>query len=439
MRSSGVRREPIDTDSGLETMTNTDVGISNPCRICVLTEAYYPIVGGAESHTKLLVKELRKQGILSIVLTRRTNRSIPREELVEDTRVVRIPPTGWRRWGKYAMLLPAVWKLFLLRKEYEIIYVCGFRVLGLIAVPVSKVLKKTCILKAECCGELSGEFMQATFDAGERRGFFRKRAMALLSHARKIILMRGDVYVSISEEIERELKGAGLNHGRIVSITNGIDTYRFSPPAEDEKKEVRRTMKIDEDHVVFTYTGKLNRGKGLEILLEAWHDFLREENRHRYILMMVGSGGGHYLSCEEELKEFVRENHLETSIMFTGYVEDVERYLKASDIFVFPSFSEALGISLLEALATGLPSIASNVGGIKDIIEDGINGMLIPPNDSKALLDKMRWMVRHAGEAERMAATGREMVVQRFGISHIAKEYSRLFRKARSCPPAAAN
>jgi hypothetical protein len=175
-------------------------------RLCVLSEAYYPVVGGAESNTRMLVRELRTIGYPALVLTRRTNRAMSKEELVEGTRVVRVPPAGWIRWGKYAMLIPSLWKLLSMRGEYDLLYVCGFRVLGLIAVPVSLLLRKPCILKAECCGELSGDFMMSDFGDHKPDGVVRNSVLRVMVWLRKVILKRGDLYVSTDEEIGAELR-----------------------------------------------------------------------------------------------------------------------------------------------------------------------------------------------------------------------------------------
>jgi glycosyltransferase involved in cell wall biosynthesis len=218
-----------------------------------------------------------------------------------------------------------------------------------------------------------------------------------------------------------------------VSVTNGIDVRRFYPPDVAEKTAMRKRMNIPRDHTVFVYTGKLNHGKGLDVLLKAWKRLMESASRRDYLLLLVGSGGGRSLSCAEDLKRFVAENHLGDSVVFTGFVEYVEEYLKASDCFIIPSLSDGLGVSLLEALAAGLPAIVSDVGRARDVVTDGRNGLLVPVGDDRALVEKMRWVVSHPVEARELAHAGRESVIENFSISRIAGDYSRLFGQVRSC------
>ncbi|NIS66188.1 MAG: glycosyltransferase, partial [Gemmatimonadales bacterium] len=126
---------------------------------------------------------------------------------------------------------------------------------------------------------------------------------------------------------------------------------------------------------IVTYTGRLVSYKGLPVLLSVWK---RLHERHpSAVLVLVGGGSLDMHDCEEELKRYVRENGLSASVRFTGNVQNVEDYLRASDVFAFPTEIEAFGISLIEAMACELPAVSTPVGGIKDILRHEENGLIV--------------------------------------------------------------
>jgi glycosyltransferase involved in cell wall biosynthesis len=140
-------------------------------------------------------------------------------------------------------------------------------------------------------------------------------------------------------------------------------------------------------------------------------------------LILIGSGQGFTVSCQEALVDFVKNNNLESTVTFTGNVENVHKYLQAGDFFVFPSQSEALGISLLEAMSCELPCIASNVGGIPDIIEHNVNGVLVPYGDERKLLEAMRELLSNHERATQLGSEARKTVVEKYNIDRIVDQY----------------
>jgi Glycosyltransferase Family 4 len=134
-------------------------------RICLLTETYHPLIGGGETQARILADSLAANGIDAFIMTRRVSRSLRKAEVIDGIAVQRIPPVGMgplKRWG---MLLSALAALGRMRRHYDIVYVSGYKALGISAVLISKLLGKVCILKADSNGEMSGAF----FAGGLRR------------------------------------------------------------------------------------------------------------------------------------------------------------------------------------------------------------------------------------------------------------------------------
>ena len=145
------------------------------------------------------------------------------------------------------------------------------------------------------------------------------------------------------------------------------------------------------------------------------------------LLVLVGSGAGQALSVEEQIRG--RAAALDGRVLLTGQVSNVEDYLRASDVFAFPSLFEALGISLVEAAACGLACVGSRTGGIVDVIDDGRDGLLVRPGDARELADALDTL---AGDAERRQAFGRaarQKACARFGIEVCVSRYRELFEQ----------
>jgi glycosyltransferase involved in cell wall biosynthesis len=396
-------------------------------KVCVLISTFYPFVGGGETHARLMGREFARRGVGVLVLTRRTDPALPAVEEFEGMTIRRVGPTDSGRTAKYRMLPAAFIQLLARRRDYDAILVSGLRLLGLPAVAAAKWLGKPCVLRAASCGELSGEFIWNSPDgtpSALRRALFRP-----LVRLRNRWLFRADRFLAISRAIEREYLACGVSPERIERIPNGTDAERFRPACPEEKSALRRRLGIP-GSPVFAYAGKLNRGKGLEFLLDLWTDFAARRPDAR--LLLIGAGAGQVLSCEEALRAQAGSSGIREQVTFTGYTECADDYLRAADGFVFPSENESLSNAVIEALACGLPCLASNVGGIPDSIEDGVNGRLLPPGDRAAWIDAMEQLARDPASAAAMGARARERALERHDAAAVADRYLACIERART-------
>lgn len=392
--------------------------------VLMLLETFHPVVGGGETHARLLAAELARLGMPVTVLTRRRTRDMSRRDEVDGIPVVRVGPAGFTRSGKYLMLATVLPRLIRLRGRYELIYVCGLRVLGVAGVVGSWLLGKRCVLRAEARGEMSGDFARRELEEGT----LAERLVGAAAAVRNRVLRRADAFVSISMEIRQEFETFGVSPEWIWEIPNGVDTVRFQPSDSAQRRRLRERLALRSEDRVFVYTGKLIRGKGLPSLLRVWRRLREERNRAHAHLVLVGGGELQALSQEAELRAYVRDNGLDDAVTFTGYVSNVDQYLKAADVFVLPSESEAFPLSLLEAMACGLVVIGTRTGGIAEIVRDGENGLLIPVGDDRALLDALRFASEDSDESRRLGSQAREDVVADYGIARVAEEHRRRFR-----------
>jgi glycosyltransferase involved in cell wall biosynthesis len=390
--------------------------------ICLLTETYHPITGGGETQARVLAAGFAAAGSNTNVLTRRTDPTLPRSENLDGARLWRLAPTGPGHLKKWGLIFSAFVRLLRLRSHYDVILVGGYRVLGIPSVIAGRLLRKPCILKADSIGEFSGEF----FNPGLRR--FRLRhdrfPVNIAVAIRNTILRRADAFIAISSVIADELRTHGVPAERIRSIPNSVDIERFSPASADEKNRLRDALTIPRDAKVCVYTGRLASTKGLPLLLRSWVSII--ERHPDALLLLVGAGGVGIQNCEAELRRFVQINALESNVRFTGSVNNVYQYLQASDLFVFPTEREAFGISVIEALSCGLPVVTTATGGIRDIVTDRDNALVVPVDDEKALGLAIEAVLRSGDAIASMAESGRRLVSERYSESKVLRLYSQL-------------
>jgi len=392
--------------------------------VLFLTESFHPVLGGGEGHIRQLSRGLSAAGMRATVLTRRIDAAWPAEETLDGVRVLRVGPAGRGRGGKYAMVGPALAELRRERRAFDVLVVRGTRVLGLPGVAAARALGKAVVLQPELNGEMSGEVY--TWGTPLHVPAVR-RAVAAATAARNLLLRDADAFVAMSHAIAAECLAAGAAPERIVRLPHGVDTVRFAPASAGEKRMLRARQGLPEAGVIAAYTGRLLRGKGLDTLVDAFATVVAEEPRAH--LLIVGSGEGQTLSVEPELRESVRRQGLEGRVTFTGRVDDVAERLRASDLFVFPSEFEALGISLIEAAACGLPAVGARTGGIVDVIEDGASGLLVPPRDVAALASAMRALLADPERRGEMGRHARRIARDRFDLEDNVSRYAALFRE----------
>jgi glycosyltransferase involved in cell wall biosynthesis len=395
-------------------------------RVLFVAESFHPVLGGGETHVRRLGGRLVARGLGATVLTRRGETSWPARESVDGIQVVRVPPPGPARIGKYLMVPAAVAALWREAPRHDVVVVRGTRVLGVPALLAARGAGRPVVFQPEVNGELSGEVY--TWGRGSGVSALVAPAVAL----RNLWLRDADAFVAMSEAIRDEMVAAGVDRERVALIRHGVDVERFRPADGAERAALRTRLGLPRG-VLVLYTGRLLRGKGLETLLGAFATIVpREQDVH---LVLVGSGSGQALSIEDDLRRRVRADGLERRVVFTGRVEDVGDHVRAADVFVFPSVFEALGISLVEAAAAGLPAVASRTGGIVDVVDEGRSGLLVTPGREDELASALLALVRSPRRRAQMGEEARRVALRRFDERDGVARYAALFREVSASRP----
>jgi len=213
----------------------------------------------------------------------------------------------------------------------------------------------------------------------------------------------------------------GFDRSRITVIPNGVDTNIFSPATVNEKIELRKILGLPVEGKIAVFSGRFEEGKGIEVLLTVWPRLQADLKGENITLVLLGSG-----SLEEEFKKQFGCND---SIRFEGWKTNTADYLRAGDIFILPSFGEGLPNSLLEAMSCGMTCIATKIGGISEIIQDGENGLLIEAGNAEMTLSILKEAVLRNKEYLRLGLNARAYIEKNMSIGKVADLYLELYSK----------
>lgn len=210
-----------------------------------------------------------------------------------------------------------------------------------------------------------------------------------------------DLVVALSDGEIRDYKDFNIySREKLVKIHSGVDIEKFRqvPVRAFEKK---RSLGLNQKSPVIGFIGWLLPIKGPMHLLKAMEDVWQDYDDT--ILLFVGKG-----DLDLDLRSEALKISANGRVRFLGWRNDIDEIMPLFDIFVLPSFNEGMGRVLVEAMAAGKPIVASNVGGIPDLVQDNINGLLVPPGDAKALAAGIRQLIDDPGKAKLMGQCGRE-------------------------------
>jgi glycosyltransferase involved in cell wall biosynthesis len=392
-------------------------------RICIFTETFHPVIGGGETQARLLAEQLRERGCDAVVVTRRSSAGFARREHVNGIPVYRLNPTGRGQLKKWGLLFTGFPALLRLRRQYDVIFVSGFRIIGPAALLAACITGKRVVLKADSQGEMSGAFFAAGLERfGMSAG---SPAFRTFLRLRNALLRRADAFAAITADVAGELAAAGIPANNVVRIPNAVDTARFTPVDGAAKAAARNRLGLPPHGRIAVYTGRLVSYKGLPNLVLVWAAV--RASHPDTTLVLVGAGGLDIHACEDQLRAMVRETGLEGHVVFTGNVTNVHDYLHAADMYVFPTENDAFPSSLVEAMACGLPVITTPVGAIPEIVADGETGLLVPPANADALYQAIDRLLTDDGLARRLGVAAATSAADRFAAAAVAERYLELF------------
>jgi glycosyltransferase involved in cell wall biosynthesis len=232
-----------------------------------------------------------------------------------------------------------------------------------------------------------------------------------------------DRVISVSEEARQHyLRRGELPPDKVITLHNGVDLDRFAGVSATARLSGRQAFGIPLDAPLLITVAVLRQPKGIQYLIEALPSILAAIPTVRYLV----AGSGDY---EGALKELVKTLGLVDHVIFSGARSDIPDLLAMSDLFVLPTLGEALPTVLAEAMAAQKPIIASNVGGVLEMVEHGRNGLLVPPADPARLVEACLHLLQNPAQAQAMGRAGRQIVEQHFDIRKQVQCLSDLYQE----------
>jgi len=378
-------------------------------KIGLVSEYFYPHLGGVTEHVYHYALELVKRGFEVVILTgyRGTTPSVP---LPQGLKVLHL---GWsmpifsnESFGKVTVgfNLKKKVKEVLAREKFDLIHIHS---------PVMPVLP---LLFQQYTDTVTIGTFHTYFDSIIYYKIFKKYAQAFLDALDGIIA----VSPSCIEAMEKYF------HAEYTVIPNGVDTSFFSNPTG-------KIAKYDDGSPTILFLGRLDPRNGLDNLLEAFPHVLQAIPQARLLILGDGPLRAVY---ENKVKNLIGKN-----IFFEGLISNERpEYFATSQVFCYPATKASFGITLLESMAAGTPLVATDNKGFRDLIQNGVNGLLVPPENPHALAGALLRVLQDQTLARRLSQNGREMV-KKYSWSQVTDQilayYNQVFMQKRGIPFAA--
>ena len=389
----------------------------------MVTGAYFPELSGGGLQCKAMIDTLRTE-VSFAVLTTCTDASLPVADTIDGTPVHRVYVDVSSRWSKVRAAWAMARSFLSLTSGCDLVHLHGFSHKSILVVLLAKVFGKRVVLTLHTAGQ------------DEPASVRRQGRLASWAYG------RADLYITISAPLAVSLVQAGVPQSRLWRGSNGLDLRRFRPAEAGEQASLRRALGLREDGILILFVGIFSADKGPHVLFDAWRRVAAGPGAGSS-LVYVGATKSRYYEVDEALASGIRQTAeregLAGRIVFVEETRTIEQYYRAADVFVFPTRREAFGMALVEAMASGLPCIASRLPGVTDdIVTDGESGLLVEPHDANALAAALARVLTDRACASRLGRAGRLAVDPRFAIERTARLTLDAYRRVLNMPTMAA-
>lgn len=377
-------------------------------RVLMVTMFFHPRVGGAEKQAQKLSERLIEKGIDVKLLTGWWFRDTPKEETIGRLPIIRcftfwqmFGIKGLRKFGGYTYLLTLFLYLVGHRHEYDIIHIHQLAHHAFASVVAARLLGKKSLIKIGNSGLASDIRVME-----ENRQVWGTKQM--LPKTREC-----DCVIAISGLIEQELLENGFCPDQIVRIPNGVEVDPIKPKSDYSIA----------GEVALTYVGRLHWQKGPDLLLGVLRKITELRPGLRWQLTMLGTG-----PLFARLEQQAQEYGIADRVKFCGIVDNVPDYLAKTDIFVLPSRAEGLSNALLEAMAAGLPCMATDIAANAEVIQDGYNGLLTPEGNEGAMAQALLRLIEDETLRAQLGEQARRTAVEHYSLDAVVDRYIELYQ-----------
>lgn len=275
---------------------------------------------------------------------------------------------------------------------------------------------------ALAAGDARPPIVVHTFHGHVLKGYFGPGRTAFFKQVERQLARYADVLIAVSPEVRDEL----VEHG--IAPAEKFTVIRLGIPLEarlgDETADLdyRALYGIPRDTFVVGWVGRMTGVKDTDAVLEIVRT--TRERGIDAVLCMVGDGPD-----RQRLEQVAHDLGIARSTYFVGYQTDVAGYYRLFDAFVLPSVNEGTPVSAIEALASGTPVVATRVGGVPDVVTDGVDGFLVPPRNTEAAADRLAELARDPELRARFGDAGRASMRERYSVERLVDDVDRLYRE----------
>lgn len=374
-------------------------------RALFVTGAYAPEFSAGGLQSQYAARALTGRATV-LVLTTATNPTLPRHDLVDGVPVSRVVVNLTSRWTRLLTMCQLIVELWRLLPQVDVVHVQGFSTKNIAVAALAKLFSRPALLHLQT--SLHDE--PATV-----------RALGSLAWW---AYSTADLYLSVSRGLTGHYLAAGLPADRIREVPNGVDATRFSPPSADQRLALRRQLNLPLDRPLILFVGVISPDKQPHVLLDAWVQ-TQQNPAFASTLVFVGATdptlfelGGRLI---DQLRATAATSGFGDRVVFVAPTNQVQDYFRAADVYAMPSLREGMPIALLEAMACGLPCVASRLPGATDtMVVDGVNGCLVPTGDRAAFAAAIGELLASPAAAARMGAAARRTVEDRYTMERVA-------------------
>ncbi len=238
------------------------------------------------------------------------------------------------------------------------------------------------------------------------------------------LLSRSDAVVGVSAGVSKQMQNTfKIDNSKTFTIQNGVNCKDF---ANNKKSDVKEKLDISNNEKVIGMTANLKKIKNHLFLLKAFNELIKDYKNVK--LLIIGQGfEGDAENTEHELKNYVYEQGLRKNVLFLGYRSDIRDLLGILDVFCLTSFKEGLPISLIEAMAAGLPVVGTDVEGIREVIIPNRNGFLVPIDDVMGLKRALYTLIQNETLRKKYCEESKILARDTYSLDKCVKQYQHLF------------
>lgn len=319
-------------------------------------------------------------------------------------------------WNCFRALIRPMWKL---RHKYDYIhnFNSGFA-FNRVSIFIGKILGKKVITETSLIGD-DDPLSLGRFP--DWKDYFKPKLV------RYLFYKMADKYVSKSGFMTKIFQKSSIPMNKVAEVPYSVNTQKYFPLENKDKKELRRRLQIWEDGIIITFVGGINVRKGVHLLLDA---FIQVEKKYPEIrLLIVGPTYKYDQKYINELKEKIKSLNLGNKILMTEKnVSNVDEYMKCSDIFVLPSRQEGFPISIIEAMSCGLAVIGSDIPEISETqIINGEDGYVFPVGKSESLSQKIESLIKDKNNIVKFGKAARKKALNNWSDEIVDKSYKEIY------------